>query len=96
MPKVLATKITPILRESTPIIRIFGTDGKKGLQGDFLGGDLLLKGVPPGEDIGERILTAAVTGGEKIGVYQSPIRQFWCEKLDHNVYCLSLCRFIVF
>ena len=33
-----------ILRESTPIIRIFGTDGKKGLQGDFLGGDLLLKG----------------------------------------------------
>lgn len=44
MPKVLATKITPILRESTPIIRIFGTDGKKGLQGDFLGGDLLLKG----------------------------------------------------
>ena len=49
-----------------------------------IGGDLLVEGVPPGEDIGKRILTAAVTGGEEVGVHQVPIRQFWCEKLNHN------------
>ena len=52
--------------------------GGKGL------GDLLLKGVPPGVDIGKGVLAAAVARLGEILVHQRPVGELGSEKLDHR------------